>query len=110
MEFRGVVDTVAGVPTVVCEGIVDLATAPNFRDLLQRLVAQHPGVVVAVDLDAVATLDDVALGVLIGAAASARQGGGELRVVASAPRIVEHLAATHVDRVVTVVASVSGTA
>ena len=97
-------------PTAACEGIVDLATVPNFRDLLQRLVAQHPGEIVAVDLDGVVTLDDVALGVLIGAASAARQGGGELRVVASAPRVVERLAATHVDQVVSVVSSVSGTA
>jgi anti-anti-sigma factor len=108
VEFRGVVEVVAGVPTVVCEGIVDLATAPTFRDLLQRLVAQHPGVVVAVDLDGVVTLDDVALGVLIGAASSARQNGGELHVVASTHRVVERLATTHVDRVMTVVSSLSG--
>jgi anti-anti-sigma factor len=109
VELRGVVANVAGVPTAACEGIVDLATVPNFRDLLQRLVAHHPGETVAVDLDGVVTLDDVALGVLIGAASAARQAGGELRVVASAPRIVDRLAATRVDRVVSVVSSVSGT-
>ena len=68
-------------PCSRCPGSVDLATLPQLGDALFRLVADHPGQRVAVDLDGVDVLDDTGLGVLLGAAGRARQAGGDLVVV-----------------------------
>ena len=61
-------------PSVVAlSGSVDLATVPQLADGLYRLVGDHAGRRVAVDLDGVDVLDDTGLGVLLGAAGRARQ-------------------------------------
>lgn len=94
---------VAGRPAVVLSGVIDLATLPELHDILGRAALEHPGDVVAVDVDGVDVLDDTGLGVLLGAAARIRHGGGDLVVVASRPALAERLAATGFDRAVRVV-------
>jgi len=100
MDLRGTISLVGGLPVVALSGEVDLATVPTLRDLLLRAMFEHPGAVVAVDLDGVDLLDDVGLGVLLGSAARARQQGGDLVVVANRGR--ERLAASGFDRAVRV--------
>ena len=69
---------------------------------LSRVVRRHPGDSLLVDLDAVDTLDDAGLGVLLGAAAAARETGGDLEVVCSRPALVERFRRSRFDRAVTV--------
>ena len=57
----------------------------------------------AVDLDGVDVLDDTGLGVLLGAAGRARQGGGEVVVVVADERLRARFTATGFDRAVDVV-------
>ena len=68
---------VGSVPVLSLSGPVDLATVPALRDALVRLVGNHVGQLVAVDLDGVDVLDDSGLGALLGAAGQARSGGGD---------------------------------
>jgi anti-sigma B factor antagonist len=98
--------TDGGIPVLAASGDVDLATVPRFRDALLRLIDDHPGERIAADLDAVVTLDDTGLGVLLGAAARARRLHGDLVLVSSGRRVRERLAATQIDRIVAVVAAV----
>ncbi len=84
------------------DGIADLSTAPRLQDALRRVVALHPGRRIVVDLDGPITIDDVALGLLLGAAATARAAGGELEVVATGPKLRERLTATRFDLAVAV--------
>ena len=84
------------------DGIADLASAPRLQGALRRVIAQHPGRRIVVDLDGSLTLDDVALGLLLGAAATARSGGGELEVVATESKLRERLTATRFDLAVAV--------
>lgn len=98
--------TVSGVEVLSATGEIDLATLPRFRDALTRLVDDHPGGRVAVDLDGVLVLDDTGLGVLLGAAGRARQGGGELTVVCSDPRLRQRFELTGLDRAVRLLESV----
>lgn len=101
-------DEIAGRVVLVVRGELDLATLPTFRDHLARAVQRHPGRAVFVDLDQVASADDIALCVLLAAAAHARRSLGEVRVVCSLPHLRDRLADLRLDQVVSVTASVTG--
>ncbi len=107
MDLRISETTVAGVPTVIVDGIVDLATIGVLHGGVDRTIRRHPGRRIAVDLESVPAVDDASLGVLLGLAATARDQDGELVIVASSPRIRERLARTRLDRAIDVVDSIS---
>jgi anti-sigma B factor antagonist len=93
--------TVVGDDVVISlSGEVDLATIPLLHDNLVRALAHHPGRRLVVDLDGVTFLDDSGLGVLLGAAGSARQAGGDLTVVCNSDRLRERLDLTGFSRAV----------
>lgn len=95
--------TVVGDDAVVAlSGEVDLATVPVLHDVLANALARHPGQLLVVDLDGVTVLDDYGLGVLLGAAASARQAGADLAVVCNNDRLRRRLELTGFDRAVEV--------
>lgn len=71
----------AGVNVLVLAGELDLATAPRARQHLVRLVSEHAGAVVVIDLSGLVFCDSIGIGVLVGAQRRARQHGGEVRVV-----------------------------
>jgi anti-sigma B factor antagonist len=108
MDLTGRISAVGTQPVLYLTGEIDLATSPALRDLLTRLVHDHPRVIVRVDLDGITTLDDTGLGVLLGAAATARDLGGELQVISSPGRVRDRLAATRADRAFTVLATAHG--
>ncbi|NND76332.1 MAG: STAS domain-containing protein [Ilumatobacter sp.] len=107
MDLRATATTVADTPTVVCDGVVDLASLAVFRDALLRAVHANAGRTVLVDLDEVAALDDSGLGVLLGAAAAARQSDGDLEIVCNNDRLRIRLERTRLDRALTVRRSIS---
>ena len=108
MDLRATSGIVAGMPTVVVDGVVDMASIAVFRDALLRCVHSHAGAIVAVDLDEVTVLDDAGLGVLLGAAAAARRTDGDLEIVCNNERLRTRLERTHLDRAITVRRSISG--
>jgi len=89
-------------PVLHCSGEIDLATLPLLRDQLHRAVVDHPGITLDLDLDGVTALDDTGLGIVMGAAARAREAGGDLQVICSNERLRERLAITGLDRAITV--------
>ncbi len=78
----------AAPPVVAVRGEIDVATAPQLRECLQRVIADGASTVV-LDLLGVSFLDSTALGVLVGAHKRCRELGGDLRVVVADPRIVK---------------------
>jgi anti-anti-sigma factor len=98
---------VGGQPVVALAGTVDLATVPSLYNALTTAILDNPQSTVAVDLGAVDSLDDVALGVLLGAAGRARRGGGDLVVITADVALRERLALTGFDRAITVSTSLS---
>jgi anti-anti-sigma factor len=108
VDLHGSVDVVNAVPVLSLSGPVDLATVAQLRDLLLRFTAAHAGETVVVDLDGVDTLDDVGLGVLLGAAGRTRQNGGDLTVVCADPHLRERFTVTGLDRAISVTASLAG--
>ncbi len=102
MQVHTTLDNVGGFVVVAVDGAVDLASVGRLHDDLTRAVRQHRAVTLLVDLDAVTVLDDAGLGVLLGAAAAAREAGGDLEVVCTRAPLRERLARTRFDRAVTV--------
>ena len=90
---------------ITLTGRVDLSTIPTLQGTLVRTIGDHPGSVVAVDLDGLDTLDDVGMGVIIGAAGRARRSGGDVVVVTADDALRQRLALTGFDRAITVSAS-----
>jgi len=102
MELVAHLATNGAHPVLHVSGEIDMATIPLLRDHLHRAVLEHPGATVVLDLDGVTALDDTGLGTIMGAAARARETGGELIIVCSNERLRERLTLTHLDRAVTV--------
>lgn len=88
------------------DGAADLAALPQLHDACRRLVTGVPaGTSIAIDLDGATVVDDAALGLFLGAAATARSDGSNLRVVCAGERLRRRLTDTRFDRAVEVVAS-----
>ena len=102
MQVRTTVDIVGGVVVVVVDGAIDLASIGRLHDDLTRAIHRHPAVTLLVDIDAVTVLDDTGLGVLLGAAAAAREAGGDLEVVCTRATLRERLTRTRFDHAVAV--------
>ncbi len=107
MDLRTTASIVGGIPTVAVDGVVDLASIAVFRDALLRTIHSNNGVLIVADLDGVAALDDSGLGVLLGAAAAARQADGDLEIVCNDERLRTRLERTRLDRAITVRTSIA---
>jgi anti-sigma B factor antagonist len=86
------------VPVIAVGGEIDVATAPQLRECLHRIIAEGAATVV-VDLLDVTFLDSTALGVLVGALKRCRELGGDLHVVVTDPRIVKIFEITGLTKV-----------
>ena len=81
-------------------GEVDVATAPQLRERLQRVLADGASTVV-LELLGVTFLDSAALGSIVGAHLRCREVGGELRVVVD-PRLVKIFEITGLTEVLSI--------
>lgn len=102
MDVRCRLEVVGEQPVATIEGAIDVATVPRLRDELLRAVHRWRGHLLIVDLDGVTVLDDTGLGILLGAAATARRAGGDVQLICSVPGLVERFALTGLDRAITV--------
>ncbi|MFE9960514.1 STAS domain-containing protein [Micromonospora sp. NPDC005299] len=94
-----------GCTVVEVRGEVDMATAPQLREGLQRLVDAGDRQVV-VDMAEVGFIDSSALGALVVIFKSLRDVGGRLRLAAVQPAVRSVLRVTSVDRAIDVYDSV----
>lgn len=85
-------------------GDVDLSAAPALTQVLRRAISTATGSAgkVVIDLDGVMVLDDTALGLLVGAAASARRAGLDIAVICTEARMRERLTETRLDQIIDV--------
>ena len=102
MELRCHLEAIGNHPVLQVSGEIDLATLPVFRDQLHRAVDQYRGERVWVDLDGVTALDDSGLGMVLGAAARARESGGDVALVCTGERLLHRFALSGLDRAVEV--------
>lgn len=94
-----------GCTVVEVRGELDMATAPQLREGLQRLVDAGDRQVV-VDMAGVGFLDSSALGALVVTFKSLRDVGGRLILAAVQPAVRSVLEVTSVDRVIDIYDSV----
>ena len=99
--------TVGDREVVSVEGVLDLASLATLHDALNRAAQQHRGSTLVVDLDGVSAIDDSGLGIVLGAAANARQSGGDLELVVGDGPIRRRLEQTRLDRAVSVRATIA---
>ena len=85
---------------VVLRGDLDLATAPELRECLVKVI--DDGSRIVIDLEAVDFLDSAGLGILVGGLKRARTRGGELELVCSSREVLKPLEITGLDRVFTI--------
>lgn len=90
---------------IAVRGEIDVATAPQLRESLHRVIADGESTVV-LDLLEVTFLDSTALGVMVGALKRCREAGGELHVVIADPRIMKIFEITGLTNVFTIADSV----
>lgn len=107
MSLRADTTEVSGRAVVLLTGSVDLATVPTLQNALGRVLVEHPGETIAVDLDGVDALDDIGLGILLGAAGRARRNGGDVVIVCGNATLRERFALTGLDRAITVSAALT---
>jgi anti-sigma B factor antagonist len=100
--IRSTVTTVGANIVVALDGAVDLASIGVLHGDLTRVIRRHPDELIVVDVDGVDTLDDAGLGVLLGAAATAREAGGDLEVVCTRSSLRDRLERTGFDRAIAV--------
>ncbi len=89
---------------VAVRGQVDVATAPELRQILTEVQFSGERDVI-VDLDGVEFLDSFGLGVLLGAVRRARAHGRDFVVVCSRPRLLHLFSVARIDAIVRVIAS-----
>jgi anti-anti-sigma factor len=107
VDMRTMDSTIGGRPTLSVEGIIDLASLGDLHDALTRTIRKHSGAVVIVDLDAVVGIDDCALGLLLGAAATARESAGDLELVCNSEAVRNRFERTRLDRAITIRSTIS---
>jgi anti-sigma B factor antagonist len=92
-----------GWTVVTVRGVVDVASAPELRQVLQE--AQYAGSTrVLVDLDEVELLDSFGIGVLVGAHKRARTHDGELAILVTRERLRQLFVVTGLDATLHLVA------
>ena len=89
------------IPVIAVSGEIDVATAPELRECLHRVIADG-NATVALDLLEVSFLDSTALGVLVGGLKRCRELGGDMRVVVADPRIIKIFEITGLTNVFTI--------
>jgi anti-anti-sigma factor len=102
MDLRITTRTAGDRRVVALDGLADLASIPLLQSRLLREIGLADGATVVVDVDGLLALDDVALGVLLGAAATARDHGGDLEVLTTAARWRDRFRTTRFEHAVTV--------
>ncbi len=105
-EFHIEERTDQGFPVITVVGEIDVATAPQLRESLHRVIAEGRATVV-LDLLDVTFLDSTALGVLVGGLKRCREMGGELHVVVTDPRIKKIFEITGLNKVFPLVDTVA---
>jgi anti-sigma B factor antagonist len=105
MHLRGRVRHTPVATIVELDGDADLAAAPQLTQLLNRGLAEAERRIV-IDLDGLTLLDDTALGLLIGAAATARRQGRTIELLSTNERMRRRLVDTRIDRIVDIIDAV----
>ena len=104
MQVVAAITQVQGWTVMRVRGELDLASAPHLRREVIGVLAD--GAHLVLDLTDVDFLDSTGLGVVLGALRRVRSAGGDLRLVCTAPHLLEVFGVTGLDRILSISASV----
>ena len=102
MDLKITARSVGDRRVVALDGIADLSTVPMLMSQLRREIGLADGATIVIDVDGLISLDDVALGIFLGAAAAAREHGGDLEVLATSQRWRDRFHTTRFEHAVRV--------
>lgn len=102
MELKITARSVGDRRVVALDGLADLSTVPLLMSRLRREIDVANGATLVIDVDGLISLDDVALGIFLGAAATAREHGGDLEVLTTSERWRDRFRTTRFEHAVTV--------
>ena len=97
MDLRATDALVDGTPVLSLLGDADLATLPSLLERVNRFAAGHSGCHVVIDLDGLASMEPVAVGVLVAARLTLRNSGGDLDLVCTQPGVATLFSRTGLD-------------
>ncbi len=86
-------------PVVAVHGELDMQGAPELRRALIETIDEHPGQPLVVDLEGVDFIDSAGLGVLVGGLKRAKDGEGDIVLVATGQNVIKVLELTGLTRV-----------
>ena len=86
-----------GANVVAVEGDVDMSTAPDLRQILQRVVSNRPDAVI-VDLSGVPYIDSSGLATLVECYQGTQRGGGRMGLSGLSQSVFEVFRMTHLDK------------
>jgi anti-sigma B factor antagonist len=102
MDLELAQSDVRGIGVLSATGELDLATAAVLQPELWKLVDDHAGKTVLLDLRGLGSIDHVGLGVVIGGLIRAVRHGGDLCLVCGPSRVLDLLSAARLDRAFTI--------
>lgn len=102
MELKITSRVVGDRRVVELDGLADLSTVPTLASGLRREIMAADGATVVIDVDGLLSLDDTALGIFLGAAATAREHGADVEILTSSPRWRERFRTTRFEHAVTI--------
>jgi anti-anti-sigma factor len=109
MEFAVLTSSHNSTPVLSLVGEVDIATVPRCSDAINKFVHDNSGLDILIDLSHLTALDDTGLGIILGAAGSARNAGGDIALVVTDERMRQRLDITGMSRALRVLGSLSET-
>jgi anti-anti-sigma factor len=107
MDLQCITHRLGDTVVLAITGLADLSTAPRLHTAVRNAIGEHAGERVLIDLDGLSAVDDAALGVLLGAAAHARELGGDVELVCSSEPVRRRLFSNRIDELVRVSPSIS---
>lgn len=93
---------VAGVGVLSATGELDLATSTLLQPALWKLIDDHVGAPVILDLRGISSIDHLGIGIIVGGLARAVRRGGDLVLVLAPSPVLDLFQASRLDRSFTI--------
>jgi anti-sigma B factor antagonist len=89
---------IRGVAVLSATGELDVSTSALLQPALWKLIDDHVGQTVLLDLRGIASIDHLGIGIVVGGLARAVRHGGDLALVCGPSRVLDLLTTSRLDR------------
>jgi anti-sigma B factor antagonist len=98
MDLHLAQTTVKGLGVLSATGEIDVGTSLLLQPPLWKLIDDHAGHPVVLDVRGVSSIDHLGIGIIVGGLARATRNGGDLALVCQPSRLLDMLAQSRLDR------------